>query len=323
MSRRFPRFARRAALAVVTIVLVTALASMSIALLPGDPARAILGPKNATPAGVRAVRHELGLDEPLPARYVKWLGKALHGDLGSSYVTHESVMSQIGDRLPVTFELMLLSQLIALALAIPLAMLAAARAGRPLDHAISAAGLGLLSVPSFVVGVALIAIVAVDLGWLPATGFVPFVDDPIENLRTMLLPSLALAAGSIGVYQRVLRRDLVTTLGEDFVTLARAKGLAPRVVFVRHALRPSSLSLITVTGLNVAALMGGAVVIETLFALPGLGRLMVDSISARDYVTVQGVTVFVAVAYLLINVLVDMTYGFIDPRTRRRVIQPA
>jgi peptide/nickel transport system permease protein len=296
---------------------------MSIALIPGDPARAILGPKNATPAGVRAVRHELGLDEPLPARYARWLGKAVRGDLGTSYVTHQTVTSQIGDRLPVTFELMLVSQLIALALAIPLAMVAAARSGRAIDHAVSAGGLALLSVPSFVVGVALIAIVAVRLGWLPATGFVPFADDPIENLRTIVLPSIALAAGSIGIYQRVLRRDLVATLGEDFVTLARAKGLAPRQVFVRHALRPSSLSLITVTGLNVAGLMGGAVVIETLFALPGLGRLLVDAINARDYVLVQGITVFVAVTYLLINALVDLAYGLIDPRTRRGGVQPA
>jgi peptide/nickel transport system permease protein len=323
MIARLPRFARGAALAVVTVVLVTTLASMSIALLPGDPARAILGPKNATPAGISAVRHELGLDEPLPQRYVRWAGKAVRGDLGTSYVTHESVSGQIADRLPVTFELMVISQLIALALAIPLAMIAAARAGRAVDHAVSAAGLALLSVPNFVIGVALIAIVAVQLGWLPATGFVPFADDPLENLRTMLLPSISLAAGSIGVYQRVLRRDLVATLGEDFVTLARAKGLAPRLVFVRHALRPSSLSLITITGLNVAGLMGGAVVIETLFALPGLGRLLVDAISARDYVMVQGLTVFIAVTYLVINALVDVAYGLIDPRTRRRGVQTA
>jgi peptide/nickel transport system permease protein len=310
-------------LAVVTVVLVTALASMSIALIPGDPARAILGPKNATPAGIQAVRHELGLDESLPARYVKWLGQAVQGDLGTSYVTHQSVTGQIADRLPVTFELMLLSQIFALAVAVPLAMLAAARPGRAVDHATSAVGLALLSVPSFVVGVALIAIVAVQLGWLPATGFVPFAEDPLENLRTMVLPSLALAAGSIGIYQRVLRRDLVATLGEDFVALAAAKGLSPRLVFMRHALRPSSLSLLTVTGLNVAALMGGAVVIETLFALPGLGRLLVDAISARDYVLVQGITVFVAVTYLLINAVVDVAYGLIDPRTRRRGVRAA
>jgi peptide/nickel transport system permease protein len=323
MTGRVPRFARRAALAVTTILLVTALASMSIALIPGDPARAILGSKNATPAGIRAVRQDLGLDKPLPERYVEWLGKAVHGDLATSYITHETVASQIRDRLPVTFELMLLSQTIALAFAIPMAMAAAARAGRALDHAVSAVGLALLSIPSFVIGVALIAIVAVQLGWLPATGFVAFADDPVENLKMMILPSLALAAGSIGIYQRVLRRDLVTTLGEDFVTLARAKGLSPRLVFVRHALRPSSLALLTVTGLNVAGLMGGAIVIETLFALPGLGRLLVDAISARDYVMIQGVTVFVAVTYLVINALVDLAYGLIDPRTRRRGVQAA
>jgi peptide/nickel transport system permease protein len=317
VSARGPRAARRALLALATLVLVTMLASMSIGLIPGDPARAIVGPKNATPQNIAAVRHDLGLDESLPQRYAHWLGNAVQGDLGTSYITREKVTTQIGDRLPVTFELMLVSQIIALLIAVPLAMVAAARAGRSVDHATSAAGLTLLSVPSFVIGVALIATVAVQLQWLPATGFVPFRDDPVENLRTILLPSIALAAGSIGIYQRVLRRDLVTTLGEDYVTVARAKGLSPRRVFTRHALRPSSLSLVTVVGLNVAGLMGGAVVIETLFALPGVGRLLVDSINARDYVTVQGVTVFVAVAYLLINALVDITYGLLDPRTRR------
>jgi peptide/nickel transport system permease protein len=317
VSSRVPRGARRGLLAVLTVVRVTAIGSRSISLIPGDPARAVVGPKNATPQNLAAVRDELGLDRSLPERYALWLGHAAHGDLGTSYITREKVAREIADRLPVTLELMALSQLLALLAAVPLAIVAARRPGQAADHAASAVGLTLLSVPGFVIGVALIAVVAVRLQWLPATGFVPLSEGPAENLRTMALPSIALAAGAVGLYQRVLRRDLVATLGEDFVTIARAKGLSPRMVFLRHALRPSSLSLITVVGLNVAGLMGGAVVIETLFALPGIGRMLVDAINARDYVTIQGVTAFIAVAYLLVNALVDGAYGLIDPRTRR------
>jgi peptide/nickel transport system permease protein len=306
---------RRGGQLLFVLLAVTVLAFWMTGLLPGDPAMQILG-YGGDDAALAQVRTELGLNEPFWARYLDWLGGAVTGDLGTSYISSIPVSESLGGRLPVTLELLLLSQVIALGLAVPAGLAAARRAGGPLDRALTALSFGLLSTPVFVSGVVLIMVFAVRWPVLPATGHTPFTTSPGGNLRTMLLPAVTLAAGQLAVYARVLRSDLIATLREDYITLARARGLSPRRILWRHALRPSAISLVTVVGLNLGALIGGAVIIETLFGLPGVGRLIVEAILSRDYLVVQGGVLVVAVGYVVVNFAIDLLYGALDPRIR-------
>jgi len=226
------------------------------------------------------------------------------------------VSDAIKERLPVTLELLVFSQFIALVVAIPLGLLAAQRSGGIFDRVSTTVAFGLLAIPSFVVAIVLILIFAVNLGWFPAVGFVPFTENPAENIRYLFLPALSLAVAELAVYMRLLRTDLISTLQEDYITMAKAKGISSRRVLMRHAFRPSTFSLITVAGLNFGRLIGGAFIIEVIFALNGIGRYIVSSILSRDYIPVQGGVVVVAVAYVLINFCIDMLYAVIDPRIR-------
>lgn len=284
-------------------------------LLPGSLADAILG-ENATAEDIARLEAELGLDRPLAERFAAWLWHALQGDLGRSHITGEPVASAVAERLPVSIELMVLAQLAALAIALPLGTLAGYREGTRIDRIISGGAFGVLAVPHFVLGILLILVFAIWLRVLPATGFVPFAADPLGNLRSMVLPTLTLALAEAPVYLRLLRSDLASTLREPFITVARAKGLSDRRILLTHALRPSSFSLITVMGINIGHLIGGAVVIETLFALPGLGRLLIEAIIKRDYPVVQGLVLFVAAAFVVVNLVVDALYALLDPRVR-------
>jgi peptide/nickel transport system permease protein len=306
---------RRGAQLVFVLLAVTLLAFWMITLLPGDPAMQILG-YGGDEAALAQVRGELGLEDPFWRRYLDWLGGAVTGDLGTSYITSIPVGESLAERMPVTLELLLLSQIISLGLAVPAGLVAARRAGGPVDRALTTLSFGLLSTPVFVSGVVLIMVFAKAWPLLPATGHTPFAESPPQNLRTMLLPSITLAAGQLAVYARVLRSDLIATLREDYITLARARGLSPRRILWRHALRPSAISLVTVIGLNLGALIGGAVIIETLFALPGVGRLIVEAILSRDYLVVQGGVLVVAVGYVVVNFAIDLLYGALDPRIR-------
>jgi peptide/nickel transport system permease protein len=299
---------------IATLFAVSVLTFLLTTLLPGDPALQILGAENATPEAIKAVREDLGLDDPLPMQYLHWLGDALTGDFGRSYRTSEPVSDAILERLPVTAEIGILAIVIALLIAIPLGMLSAYRAGQRTDRAISATSFGLLAVPNFMVAILLIFVFAVWLGVLPATGWVNFTDDPVQNMRSALLPALSLAIAEMAVYTRLLRTDMIATLQQDFVTMARVKGVSDRRILFRHALRPSSFSLMTVAGVQVGAIIGGSVVIETLFALPGVGRLLFDSVVQRDLVMVQGVALVIAVSYVVVNFTVDILYSFLDPR---------
>jgi len=308
--RRLPTMA-------ATLLVVSFLTFLLTSLLPGDPAVQILGPEGANdPEAVAAVRADLRLEDPLPARYVGWLGDALTGDLGRSYRTGQPVAEAIGERLPVTVEVGTLAVVLALAVAIPLGTFSAFRAGGPADRVITGTSFGLLAVPNFMMAILLIWILAETLGWLPATGWVRLTDDPVENLRTAIMPALALATGELAVYTRLLRADMITTLQQDSITMARAKGMPTARILFRHALRPSSFSLMTVVGLQVGAIIGGSVVIETLFALPGVGRLLVDSILQRDLIMVQGVALVIAISFVVINFVVDLLYTLLDPRIR-------
>lgn len=303
---------------VITLFAVTFLTSFMLELLPGDPALAVMGADtfNASPARLDAVRRDLGFDKPVVERYVDWVSKAARGDFGRSYRTRQPVSDAIKDRLPVTLELLVLTEIFALGAALVVAPIAALRPGKLFDRATTTMSFGLLSVPTFVGGLLLIYIMAVRLNLLPATGFVPIRDGIVDNLRSLLLPALTLAAAEAAVYTRVLRAEMISTLQEDYMLTARAKGLSTRRLLMRHALRPSSLPLITLIGINVGLLIGGAVVVEPLFGLPGLGRLTIDSIGNRDYLTVQGIVALLTVGYVLINYLVDVLYLFADPRIR-------
>lgn len=306
---------RRLLPALATLLAVSFLTMMLSNLLPGDPARTIAGPE-AEPEDVEAVRQDLRLDEPVLQRWSGWVGDAVQGDLGRSYRTRQPVMEAITERLPVTLQIGFMAITIALVLAIPLGTLSAYKAGSPVDRGITGTSFALLSVPSFLMAILLILVFAETLEWLPATGWTRLTSDPLENLRGAILPALALAIGEMAVYTRLLRADMITTLQQDSITMARAKGLPPGRILFRHALRPSSFSLITVVGLQIGAVISGAVLVETLFAVPGVGRLLVDSILQRDLIMVQGIALVVAASFVVVNLAVDLAYVLLDPRIR-------
>ncbi len=310
------RFVRKRVLQLILVLLaVTFLSFIMINLLPGDPARAVCG-ISCDQKAYEQTRVDLGLNHNIVYRYVVWLKDLATGDMGKSATNGQPVAQALSQRLPVTIELLIYSEIIALVLAIPLALLAAQRAGSVFDRASTTVAFGMLSVPDFVVGILLILIFAVNLGWFPVTRQVGFFTDPVGNLHDMFLPSLTLAFGEMAVYMRLLRTDLISTLQEDYVTMAKAKGISSRRVLLRHAFRPSSFSLVTVIGLDMGRLIGGAFIVEILFALNGMGSYIVTSIFSRDYIPVQGGVVLVAIGYVLINFGVDMLYAVIDPRIR-------
>lgn len=306
---------RKIAVMLAVLVVVSFFTFLLTDLLPGDPTIAILGP-SATNQARAELRQQLGLDKPMINRYFDWLGHAFQGNLGKSYVNQESVGQAISQRLPVTLELLVASQIIALLLAVPLGILAALRPNALIDRAITTFSFGLLAVPAFSLAVILVLIFAVKLHIFPATGYTTLTADPAQNLHSIILPSIVLALGSLAVYVRILRADMIATLQEDYVTMARAKGLSTPYILLRHAFRPSTFALVTVIGLNVGALIGGAIVVEQIFALPGIGTLTISSIFGRDYLVVQGCVLVITVGYVLVNFLIDLLYPLLDPRTR-------
>ncbi len=307
--------ARRLLYLLPVLVAVSLLTFLIASLLPGDLAYVILGDQ-ATPEKVAALRHDMGLDQPIWWRYISWLGHVIEGDFGRSFRTGQTVLQAVAERLPVSFELMLLAELGALLIGIPLAIACAVRSGSAFDRFMTGTAFGMLSVPAFLSAILLIYLFAVELRWLPATGYVPFAEDPVGNLRCFVLPALTLALGEWPVLMRVLRSDMITTLQEDYIAMARAKGLKPSRILLVHALKPSSLTLVTVTGINIGRLIGGTVIVESIFALPGIGRLLLGAIYTRDLVILQGVVLFVAFGYVLMNFIVDMLYAVLDPRIR-------
>jgi peptide/nickel transport system permease protein len=300
----------------IPVLLAVSLLTFLIAsLLPGDLAYVVLGDQ-ATPENVAALRRDMGLDQPIWWRYLSWLGHVLQGDFGRSFRTGQTVLQAVMERLPVSLELMLFAEIIGLAIGVPLAIACAVRAGSGFDRFMTGTAFGMLSVPSFLSAILLIYLFAVQLRWLPATGYVPFAEDPVGNLRCFVLPALTLAFAEWPGIMRVLRSDMIATLQEDYIAMARAKGLKPaRILFV-HALKPSSLTLVTITGINIGRLIGGALIVETIFALPGIGRLLVSALYTRDLIILQGVVLFVACGFVLMNFIVDLFYAVLDPRIR-------
>lgn len=309
----------------VHVVLVLFLVSIALAFMlelsPTDPAYAIVG-EHPTAEQIARVHEELNLDAPLHERYWDWVSGVLQGDFGQSYVTKVPVAESIRERVPVTLEVILLAFLIALAISIPLGIYTAFRADGRFDRCWHAVSSAMISIPPFVSALLLSFVFAIVLRnsplALPATGWAPFTEGPLQNLRYAVLPAVTLALAEVPVFARVLRADMIATLSENYILAARARGVPVWRILFRHALRPSSFSLVTITALTLGRLLGGSVVVESVFALPGLGNLVIQNIRANDVPVVQGVVMFVAVSYVLINACTDVVYGFLDPRVRTR-----
>lgn len=303
----------RIAQLVAILFLISVLVFLLVHLLPGDPTVAILGP-NDTPTARHELLRQLGLNRSLPLQYWTWLKNVLHGNLGSSFLTKQTVTNAIAVAVPIDLELIVVSQLMAFVIAIPLALVAARKPNRLFDRLATTSTFGLLSFPTFVVAVLLVLVFAVEIHALPATGFNRLSQGIGPNLKSVILPSVSLAVGSIAVYYRLLRADLISTLQEDYVTMAKSKGLSTPYILMRHALRPSSFSLLAGAGISIGSLFTGAFVVEVLFQLPGVGYQLVTAINSRDYLMVQGMALVAAVAYVVINFLVDFLLTVLDPR---------
>ena len=299
------------------VLLITVLATASVDLMPGSPAVAMLG-NDATPEQVAQLSAQMGLEQPLVVRYLGWVTNAVQGDLGVSIRLGQPVTDVILQRLPVTIELAFLAIVIALALAVPTALVAGSNVGGWVDRICSTMSSVLLSIPAFAAAVILIFVFAIRLQWLPVSGWVPLTDDPILNLRYAFLPALVLGLMEAAMFYRGLRSDVISTVQETFVLAARARGMKKRYVLARHVLRPSMFSLMTVTGLAIGRLLGGAMIVEVLFALPGLGSLLLQSVPSRDIPVIQGVVLVIAAVYVLVNITVDVAYSAVDPRVRTR-----
>lgn len=308
---------RRSIHLILVLVLVTFLVSLLINMLPGSPALAILG-QGATPQAVARVNHELHLDRPFFIRYVLWLAGLLRGNFGSSYINGQSIGHQLAIRIPVTLEEIVLSQAFALAIAVPLGMWSGLRPRGTADKLITSAAFLFLASPPFVLAELGTVLFAVRLGWLPAAGFTSLPASVGGNLRSLVMPCVALGLGTLAVYVRMLRAELTATLQQDYIEVAYAKGLSVRYVLFRHALRPSMATLVAALAVNLGALIGGAVVVESIFSVPGVGSYMVSAIQTRDYVAVQGAVVVVAIGFVAANALADSLYTVLDPRSRRR-----
>lgn len=311
----FTYIIRRLIFMLPVALLVSFMTFMLIHLVPGDPARVLLG-EEATPQTVAALQHQLGLDKPIPQQFALWLWQAVHGNLGDSIQLQQPVTQALLQRLPVTLELGLASLLFSVALAIPLGVYSATHRNSWVEWLVNVSSLVGTAIPSFVLALVLIFLFAVALRVFPPGGYTPFSDDPAGNVRDLILPMIALGTGTVAVNLRQIRASMIEVLEQDFVRTARAKGLAERRVNYVHALRNALIPLLTIVGLQIGAILGGAFVIETIFLWPGIGKLAVDSIFSKDYPVVQGVVLVAAFSYMLVNLLVDVSYVFLDPRIR-------
>lgn len=289
-----------------------------IHLLPGDPAVVILG-TGATPQNKAILYAQLGLNKPIYMQYFTWIWNVIRGNMGTSFISQSSVAATIRAALPIDLELILLSQILAFAAAIPAAMKSARKPDGPIDRILSAGSFTMLSVPPFIIIVLLVLFVSIKLG-VPHTGpssYVTFASDPITNLESLALPAFTLAVTSFVVYYRVLRSDLIATLQEEFITMARSKGISQRRIMWRHAFRPSSVALLGTAGVNIGGLLAGGFVVQYLLAIPGLGYTLITAINQSDYLLVQGIVLTVSVSVVLINFIFDFIIYLVDPRISR------
>lgn len=311
----FSYLVRRLLATIPVLVIVGVFVFSLLQLTPGDPA-AVLAGDYATPEQVAAIRAQLGLDQPVLTQFTTWAGRILRGDLGSSIYSNQPVALLIAQRIEPTLVLTLATALIAVAIALPLGVLAAYRAGGWLDRIVMSVAVAGYSTPVFVVGYLLVYVFALKLGWFPTQGYTPLSQGVGACLRGIALPAVTLAFLYMGLIARVTRASVLEVLAEDHVRTARAKGLRQPAVLTRHALKNAAVPIVTVIGIGIAALLGGVVVTETVFNIPGLGRLAADAISRRDYPIVQGLILLFAASYAAINLLVDLSYPLFDPRIR-------
>lgn len=304
---------RRLLLTVPTLLIVAILVFTLVRLIPGDPAQVMLGDA-ADPDAIAALRERMGLDQPLWAQFLHWLGQVARGDLGSSIITGEPVRALVLDRFMVTASIVVTAVALATLVAILFGLIAASRRGSATDNAIVSTATLTMAIPSFWLGLMLILIFGVKLGWLPVVGYVPLSDGLAAGLPYLVLPVVTLATVESGVLIRMMRASALDVLRLDYVTHARAKGLSKRRVLVRHVLPNAFAPTMTLVGLTLGHLLGGAAVVETLFTLPGLGRLMVDGVLSRDYPVVQGCLLFTAIVYVIVNLITDLLYPLLDPR---------
>jgi len=311
------RFAATRLLRLVVIIFLVSVGTFFVVhLLPGDPTVAILGP-NDTPSARAELLKQLGLNKGLLAQYGTWISNVVHGNLGASFLTKQTVANALGEAVPIDLELIVFSQVIAFVIAVPLAMVAALRPNRAFDQSATVTTFGLYGLPAFVIGPLLVLGLAVHGHVFPATGWTRLSQGLGSNLRSAFLPSLVLGLGSIAIYYRLLRADMISTLQEDFVVMARSKGLSTPYLMVRHVLRPSSLTLAAGAGINIGTLFTGAFVVEALFSLPGVAYILVQSIYSDDYLMVQGMALVAAVAFVVIIQLAEVVQLVLDPRIRR------
>lgn len=306
---------RRLLSSIPTLILVSLFVFTLQKLLPGDPVLAMAG-EERDPAVMEYLRDKYRLDDPIPLQYLNWVGNVLTGDLGTSLRTEQPVTTLLASKLPVTIELAVLALLIALLIGIPTGIISAVRKGTAVDYGANVVALSGISIPHFWLGILLIMVFAVKLQWLPASGFVPMDEDFGQNLKTLILPAFVLGAGLSGILMRHTRSAMLEVLRADYVRTARAKGLFPRTVILKHALRNALMPIITLTTLLFGELLGGAVLTEQVFSIPGFGKMIVDAVFNRDYAVVQGVVLCVAIGFLMLNLLADVLYRLINPRLR-------
>ena len=306
---------RRVAGMIPTLVIVAMISFLLIHLVPGDPAIAMLG-GDATPEQLSALRRDMGLDQPLFYQFVAWFSRVLRGNLGQSYYLGRPVAQAIAERLPATFSLAVLALAFAVAIGVPSGIAAAVNHNSMLDQLVMGVALLGVSLPGFWVGLSLILMFSVKLGLLPTGGYIPFSENPVGCLVHMIMPAVSLGFLQAGLIARMARSSMLEVIGQDYVRTAKAKGLMPRSVVMKHALRNAAVPIVTVVGNSFSVLLGGAAVVETVFTYPGLGRLVVLAVQRRDYPLVQGAILFLAATCVLVNLLVDLCYCFIDPRIR-------
>ncbi|UZE15894.1 ABC transporter permease [Pseudomonas sp. B21-054] len=306
---------RRLLSAIPTLILVSLFVFTLQKLLPGDPVLAMAG-EERDPAVMEYLRDKYRLNDPIPVQYLNWVGNVLTGDFGTSLRTEQPVTTLLASKLPVTVELAVLALLIALLIGIPTGIISALRKGTVVDYGANVIALSGISIPHFWLGILLIMVFAVKLQWLPASGFVPMGEDFGQNLKTLILPAFVLGAGLSGILMRHTRSAMLEVLRTDYVRTARAKGLRPRTVILKHALRNALMPIVTLTTLLFGELLGGAVLTEQVFSIPGFGKMIVDAVFNRDYAVVQGVVLCIAIGFLLLNLLADVLYRMINPRLR-------
>jgi peptide/nickel transport system permease protein len=307
---------RRLALFVPTLIGVSIVVFVLVRLLPGDATTLLLQDVKASAADEAALKHQLGLDQSMIVQYVDWVSTLARGDLGRSFKSRNPVADELGSRIPVTLELGLIAMVIAVGIAIPIGVLSAARQDTWADYVSRSAAIGLLAIPGFWLGTLVVTLPSVWWQWTPPLRYIRLLDDPAKNLTHVMIPALILGLGLSGGLMRLIRTQMLEVLRQDFVRTAAAKGLAEQSIVVRHALKNAFIPALTALGLQVSILISGAVVLESIFVLPGMGRYLLESVQARDYPAIQGLNLLFAMVIVLANLVVDLLYGWLDPRVR-------